>query len=163
MPKTRIIKKYPNRRLYDTERGCYITLQEIKDYVLQRIDFTIIDARSKKDLTQSTLLQIISEQEATSTPLFTTSLLQDFIRFYHEKSQSLLTQYLEQALDVFLKQKDFMNNQWHQYQQALNDPSLLADALKLRQFWPMPPMPGAASASPHKNTKPRKNKAKTAK
>ena len=61
--KTRLIKKYPNRRLYDTELGVYITLEDIKKLVIDQIDFQIIDARSKKDLTHSTLLQIISEQE----------------------------------------------------------------------------------------------------
>lgn len=158
MPNTRVIKKYPNRRLYDTERGCYITLHEIKNYVIERIDFTIIDARTKKDLTQSTLLQIISEQEATSTPLFTTSLLQDFIRFYHEKSQSLLTKYLEQALDMFMQQKDFMNNQWSSYQKALSDPTFLEQAFKLKNFWPIPPQRPVAPDDTQTRAKPRNNK-----
>lgn len=108
----RVIKKYPNRRLYDTELGVYITLDEIKKLVLERAEFKVIDARSKKDLTQNTLLQIIAEQEASSTPLFTTPVLQDFIRFYHEKSQNLFSRYLEQAMDLFIQQKGFLNNQW---------------------------------------------------
>lgn len=108
----RVIKKYPNRRLYDTKLGIYITLDEIKKLVLEREDFKVIDARSKKDLTQNTLLQIIAEQEASSTPLFTTPVLQDFIRFYHEKSQNLFSRYLEQAMDLFIQQKGFFNNKW---------------------------------------------------
>src|SRR5438552_1890889 len=97
MTTLRIIKKYPNRRLYDTELGVYITLDEIKKLVLRRANFQVIDARSKKDLTQNTLLQIISEQETSLTPLFTIPILQDFIRFYHEKSHNLFSQFLEQA------------------------------------------------------------------
>ena len=122
MPETRIIKKYPNRRLYDTELGLYITLDDIKQLVFERIEFQVIDARSKKDLTQSTLLQIITEQEANSTPIFTTALLQDFIRFYHEKSQNIFSQYLEQAMDLFIRQKSFLQNQWETYQKLLVNP-----------------------------------------
>lgn len=108
----RIIKKYPNRRLYDTAIGTYITLEEIKKLVLDRIEFKIIDAKTEKDITQSMLLQIISEQEAGSTPIFTVAMLQDFIRAYHEKSQNLFSDYLEQTMNLFLKQKEFFENQW---------------------------------------------------
>ncbi len=107
MTSTRIIKKYPNRRLYDSKVGAYITLDDVKELVFKQTEFQVIDARTKKDLTQSTLLQIIIEQEATTTPLFTTSILQDFIRFYHEKSQHTFSQYLEQVLSLFIHQKNF--------------------------------------------------------
>src|SRR5580692_10802351 len=90
MSTSRIIKKYPNRRLYDTTVGEYITLEEIKKLVFDHVDFRVIDARTKKDLTQSTLLQIITEQETSSSPIFTTDMLQDFIRLYQEKSQNIL-------------------------------------------------------------------------
>ena len=122
MPDTRIIKKYPNRRLYDTTLGAYITLADIKKLVLTHVDFQIIDAHTQKDITQNTLMQIISEQEMTSTPIFTTALLQYFIRFYHEKSQHVLGQFLEQAITVFIKQKDFFQTQWGAYQQFLANP-----------------------------------------
>lgn len=108
----RIIKKYPNRRLYDTAIGTYITLEEIKKLVLDRIEFKIIDVKTEKDITQSMLLQIISEQEAGATPIFTVAMLQDFIRAYHEKSQNLFSDYLEQTMNLFLKQKEFFENQW---------------------------------------------------
>lgn len=116
MDTKRIIKKYPNRRLYDTSLGMYIKLDDIKQLVFEHIDFQVIDARTKKDLTQSTLLQIISEQEASSNPIFTTAMLQDFIRFYHEKSQHALTKYLEQAMDLFVKQREFLHHQWQSYE-----------------------------------------------
>lgn len=109
---TRIIKKYPNRRLYDTAIGTYITLEDIKKLVLDRVDFKIIDVKTEKDITQSMLLQIISEQEAGATPIFTVAMLQDFIRAYHEKSQNLFSEYLEQTMNLFLKQKEFFENQW---------------------------------------------------
>jgi polyhydroxyalkanoate synthesis repressor PhaR len=130
MTTSRIIKKYPNRRLYDTEINAYITLDDIKKLVIEHVIFQVIDARTNKDLTQSTLLQIITEQEASSTPLFTTTVLQDFIRFYHEKSQNTFSQYLEQALALFIHQKEFFQNQWLAYQTLLTNPSLLQQAVK---------------------------------
>lgn len=132
MQEMRIIKKYPNRRLYDTELGLYITLDDIKQLVFDRIEFTVIDARSKKDITQTTLLQIITEQETTSTPIFTTALLQDFIRSYQEKSQNAFTQYLEQTMDLFLRQKSFLQNQWMAYQKLLANPQELEKTLQMR-------------------------------
>jgi len=126
----RIIKKYPNRRLYDTEINAYITLDDVKKLVVEHAEFRVFDARTKKDLTQNTLLQIITEQEASTTPLFTTAILQDFIRFYHEKSPHTFSQYLEQALKLFIDQKKFFQNQWLAYQALLTNPSLLQQALK---------------------------------
>lgn len=116
---TRLIKKYPNRRLYDTTIGAYITLNDVRQLVIDHISFKIIDAKTQQDLTQSTLLQIIAEQENSSTPIFTNELLQDFIRAYHEKSQSIFTQYLEQTMQLFLQQKDYLRKQWESYQQLL--------------------------------------------
>lgn len=115
----RLIKKYPNRRLYDTSLGIYITLNDIRQLVIDHIPFQIIDAKTQHDLTQSTLLQIISEQESSTTPIFTNELLQDFIRAYHEKSQSIFTQYLEQTMKLFLQQKNYMRHQWESYQQLM--------------------------------------------
>lgn len=131
----RVIKKYPNRRLYDTDLGTYITLDDIKKLVFDRVNFKVIDARTKKDITQNTLMQIITEQEASSTPIFTTSILQDFIRFYHEKSQSVLSEYLEQALNLFFHQKEFFKNQWQPFQSLFSDPSFMEQALKMHQSW----------------------------
>lgn len=122
MNKIRIIKKYPNRRLYDTSIGEYITLEEIRQLVLDKEEFQVIDARTKKDLTQGTLLQIIAEQENSSTPIFNTKILQDFIRFYPEKSQNVFTEYLEQAMQLFIHQKDFVRHQWQAYQDLLAKP-----------------------------------------
>lgn len=136
MTAIRIIKKYPNRRLYDTELGAYITLDDVKQLVFDRVDFKIVDARTDKDLTQGTLLQIISEQEAGSTPIFTTPLLLELIRSYHEKSQNLFTQYLEQTMHLFKEQKNFLQNQWLVYQKLLANPNpaLLREFLNRHQM-----------------------------
>lgn len=135
MQSIRIIKKYPNRRLYDTSLGAYITLNDVKKLVFDHIDFCVLDARTKKDITQSTLMQIISEQEATHTPLFTTAILQDLIRFYHEKSQHLFSQYLQQVMSAFLQQKDYFRQQWDSYQKLFIDPSLMEQTLKMQKMW----------------------------
>lgn len=111
MNEERILKKYPNRRLYDTTESRYITLAEVKDLVMQGIAFKVIDSQTEQDLTRSILLQIIMEQEAGGQPLFTASMLSRFIRFYGDAAQSTLTTFLDQGLDFFLKQQHAMNDQ----------------------------------------------------
>lgn len=118
----RIIKKYPNRRLYDTEQGCYITLEDIKQHVLDRIEFRVIDTRTEEDITQSTLLQIITERETSTNPIFTIEVLQNLIRFYHEKTQNMVSQYLEHAVALFAQQKEIVTHQWKSYQKLLANP-----------------------------------------
>lgn len=105
---TRIIKKYPNRRLYDTSLSQYITLEDIKVLVLDNVDFSVIDAKTEKDLTHSTLMQIIIEQEEKGTPILTTEALRNLIRFDDNKLRQLLGPYLEQSLAFFITQhKEF--------------------------------------------------------
>lgn len=108
----RLIKKYPNRRLYDTQIRAYITLEDIKQLVLDRVEFKVIDSRSQKDLTQNTLLQIIADCEMSASPLFTQAILQDFIRFYDVKSHRIFKQYLEQAMQVFNQQQKVWQKNW---------------------------------------------------
>lgn len=115
----RIIKKYQNRRLYDMTTKMYITLEDVKKLVIEHIPFQVQDARTKKDLTQAVLLQIIAEQETTRNPLFSTNLLQDFIRFYDKNSQGILTDYLEQMMKAFNEQRDFIQKQWDLYQKFM--------------------------------------------
>lgn len=118
----RIIKKYPNRRLYDAAVGSYITLEDIKKLVIEHVAFKVVDAKTNKDLTQATLLQIIADQESNSTPMFTTPFLQDFIRLYHEKSQNIVSQYLEDMMKTYTQQKDFFEKQWQTYQSFFINP-----------------------------------------
>lgn len=108
----RLIKKYPNRRLYDTHVRAYITLNDIRKLVNDSISFKVVDARTQKDLTQNTLLQIISEQEMQDSPIFSNSQLENFIRFYNDNSQVLFGKFLQEALELFMQQKAFFNEQW---------------------------------------------------
>ncbi len=105
MSTVRIIKKYPNRRLYDTEQSKYITLADLKTLISDGIDIEVQDANSGADITRSILLQIINEQESAQQPIFTTEILTRMIRFYGGQSQSLFTDYLERTLEMFLDQQ----------------------------------------------------------
>ena len=105
MNKIRIIKKYPNRRLYDTEISSYITLEEVKALVLKHVNFCVIDSKTAKDMTNNILLQIISEQENNGSPIFTKEILQNIIRFYGDDLQATVSQYLERGINIFVTQQ----------------------------------------------------------
>jgi polyhydroxyalkanoate synthesis repressor PhaR len=98
---TRILKKYPNRRLYDTEVSSYITLAEVKAMVLEGLDFEVRDAKTGEDLTRSILLQIILEEETGGVPIFSASMLSQIIRFYGHAMQGMMGSYLEKNLQTF--------------------------------------------------------------
>ncbi len=100
----RIIKKYPNRRLYDTSISSYITLQDIRQLVTECIEFKVIDAKTEQDLTHTTLLQIILEQEDSQSPIFTREILEHMIRFYGHSMQDMMTNYLDQSMNFFIEQ-----------------------------------------------------------
>src|SRR5678810_1010529 len=97
----RIIKKYPNRRLYDTETSTYITLAEVKELVLGYKDFQVQDAKTGDDLTRSILLQIILEEESGGVPMFSTDMLSNIIRYYGHSMQGLMGSYLERSITTF--------------------------------------------------------------
>jgi polyhydroxyalkanoate synthesis repressor PhaR len=97
----RILKKYPNRRLYDTEVSSYITLADVKGMVLQGLEFEVRDAKTGDDLTRSILLQIILEEETDGVPIFSTSMLSQIIRFYGHAMQGMMGSYLEKNLQTF--------------------------------------------------------------
>lgn len=101
MPESRIIKKYPNRRLYDTEISSYITLEEVRQLVVDGEKFEVRDAKTGEDLTRSVLLQIITEHEDSGQPMFTTQLLSQVIRFYGDSMQGFMGSYLEKACRCF--------------------------------------------------------------
>jgi len=103
---TRIIKKYPNRRLYDTEISSYITLEDVRHLVMQHVDFRVQEAKSKNDITRSILLQIILEREEDGEPIFSEPVLQEIIRFYGDALQGMMTSYLEKSLKLFVEQQD---------------------------------------------------------
>jgi polyhydroxyalkanoate synthesis repressor PhaR len=97
----RVLKKYPNRRLYDTRSSSYITLADVKKMVLDGEDFEVRDAKSGDDLTRSILLQIILEEEAGSVPMFSTQTLAQIIRFYGHAMQGVMGEYLEKHMQAF--------------------------------------------------------------
>jgi polyhydroxyalkanoate synthesis repressor PhaR len=105
MSEPRVIKKYPNRRLYDTVESRYITLADVRRLVIERIEFTVVDKKSQQDITRSILLQVIAEQEHQSNPLMSREFMSQVIRSYGEAAQGVLGSYLEQSLRLFSAQQ----------------------------------------------------------
>jgi polyhydroxyalkanoate synthesis repressor PhaR len=97
----RLIKKYPNRRLYDTKTSSYITLADVKQMVLKQEEFQVVDAKSGDDLTRQILLQIILEEESGGMPLFSSDLLSQLIRSYGNAMQGMMGTYLERNIRAF--------------------------------------------------------------
>ena len=97
----RVLKKYPNRRLYDTQTSSYITLADVKQMVLDGQDFEVRDAKTREDLTRSILLQIILEEESAGVPMFSTQSLEQIIRYYGHAMQGVMGRVLEQNLQAF--------------------------------------------------------------
>lgn len=98
----RLIKKYPNRRLYDTQTSSYVTLSDIKGLVMASEVFKVIDAKTDEDLTRNILLQIILEEEAGGAPVFSSQMLSQIIRFYGNSMQGLMGNYLEKTMQSFV-------------------------------------------------------------
>lgn len=111
MSSTRVIKKYPNRRLYDTEISSYITIEDVRQLIVDGEDFEVVDARSGADLTRQVLLQIISEHEQDGTPILSTELLSQIIRFYGDSLQGFMGTYLERSMHAFLEQQHQLRKQ----------------------------------------------------
>jgi polyhydroxyalkanoate synthesis repressor PhaR len=105
MSEPRVIKKYPNRRLYDTVESRYITLADIRKLVVDRIEFVVIDKKSQEDITRSILLQVIAEQEHGGEPLMSRDFLSQVIRSYGGQMQGMIGSYLEQSLKLFATQQ----------------------------------------------------------
>ncbi|WP_043113423.1 polyhydroxyalkanoate synthesis repressor PhaR [Solimonas soli] len=131
MSDIRIIKKYPNRRLYDTHISRYITLEEIRQLVLQDVQFRVEDKRTHEDITRSILLQVIAEQEEGGDPIFTTELLEFIIRYYGDPMQNSIGRYLELSARLFQEQQghftDQLRNMLGQAQQPLQVLKEMAD------------------------------------
>ena len=111
MIELRVIKKYPNRRLYDTHISRYITLEEIRQLVLNHIEFRVEDKRTQEDITRSILLQVIAEQEQFGRPILSTTVLESIIRFYGNSMQGFLASFLEKSVETFLHQQDNLQQQ----------------------------------------------------
>ena len=111
MTALRIIKKYPNRRLYDTRISSYITIEDVRQLIVDGEEFEVRDAKSGDDLTRQVLLQIISEHEQNGEPVLSTQLLSQIIRFYGDSMQGFMGNYLERSMQIFLDQQQQFRQQ----------------------------------------------------
>jgi polyhydroxyalkanoate synthesis repressor PhaR len=111
MSAARVIKKYPNRRLYDTEESRYITLADVKDLVINKVDFQVIDKKSGDDITRPILLQVISEQEQHGEAIMSRDFLSQVIRSYGNVMPGFIANYLEQSLKLFMTQQQNLRGQ----------------------------------------------------
>ena len=107
----RVIRKYPNRRLYDTDGSRYITLADIRELVVAKIDFVVIDKKSGEDITRPILLQVISEQEAKGEAIMSRDFLSQVIRSYGKSVPGFLARYLEQSMKLILTQQQNLRGQ----------------------------------------------------
>lgn len=105
MSDPRVIKKYPNRRLYDTVESRYITLADVRKLVVDRIDFVVVDKKSQSDITRSILLQVIAEQEQAGEPVMSRDFLSHVIRTYGGSLHGMIGSYLEQSVKLFVSQQ----------------------------------------------------------
>ncbi len=110
MNESRVIKKYPNRRLYDTVESRYITLADIRRLVMEKVDFVVIDKKTQEDITRSILLQVIAEQEHSGEPLMSQDFLSQIIRSYGGAMQTFVGSYLEQSLKLLASQQQQMRD-----------------------------------------------------
>ena len=106
MSEPRVIKKYPNRRLYDTVESRYITLGDIRRLVNGKVDFIVVDKKTDEDITRSILLQVIAEQETDGDPIMSQDFLAQMIRAYGGTMQGMVGEYLEQSLKLFSAQQN---------------------------------------------------------
>ena len=133
----RVIKKYPNRRLYDTDTSAYITLSEVKQLVMENERFVVVDAKTSEDLTRNILLQIILEEEANGSPMFTPDVLASIIRFYGHAMQGFMGGYLEKSMQTLMDVQASLNEQsrgltpemWSQFM-GLQSPGLMGKNLE---------------------------------
>lgn len=126
-----VIKKYANRRLYDTGRSSYVTLDDLCEMVKEGIDFVVYDAKSGDDITRSVLTQIIVDQESKGENLLPTGFLKNLIGFYGDNIQSVVPNYLEQTLEAFVKNQEQIRDQINQSFENMGGM--------------FPPMPGATN------------------
>ncbi len=125
-----IIKKYPNRRLYNTEISKCVTQEDVRQLVLDGVEFCVKDAKTDEDLTRSVLLQIITEQEHDDQPMFNTPMLTQIIRFYGNACQSAFSDYMQKSLELFASQQE---NIQRQFQQAVDSNPFAVGAAAMTQ------------------------------
>ncbi|MEH6558396.1 MAG: polyhydroxyalkanoate synthesis repressor PhaR [Oceanicoccus sp.] len=123
----KLLKKYPNRRIYDTESSQFINLEQVREMVIKRERFKVIHSKTEEDLTRTVLLQIITEQEGEGhQPLLTNRVLEELIRFYGDQMAQVVGPYIEQQIVFFLKEQDKIRQQ---FQKAFTAPYIKPDKL----------------------------------
>ena len=122
----RVIKKYPNRRLYDTDISKYVTLSDVRKLIIDNIPVKVVDAKTKEDLTRSVLLQIILEQEEDGAPIMSAQMLEQLIRFYGDPLQTNFANYLENSVKLIAEQRVKVRDKLEQVSDPLTFMSSLA-------------------------------------
>jgi polyhydroxyalkanoate synthesis repressor PhaR len=128
----RVIKKYPNRRLYDTERSCYITVDDVRKLIVDGVEFQVRDADSDADITRSILIQIITEHESGKSATFSTEMLAQIIRLSNDAAQETFSRYLDQSMRLFLEQQQVMGEQ---VQKAISGKTVTDLTRRNLEFW----------------------------
>jgi polyhydroxyalkanoate synthesis repressor PhaR len=108
MSNERLIKKYANRRLYDSTESRHVTIEDIRKMIVSGAKVKVVDDKSGEDLTRAVLLQVIAEQDQYGTPILSTELLEAIIRFYGNPVQEMLTKYMEQSVGTLVRQQEAM-------------------------------------------------------
>ncbi len=159
-----VIKKYANRRLYNTASSSYVTLEHLSEMVKKGVDFVVYDAKTNEDITRPVLTQIIFDEESRGQNLLPIQFLRQLIRFYGDSMQALVPSYLELSLDSFTQQQERMRKQFTDtlggaivpgakgglgyFQEQVRQNMVLFDrAMKMFSPFTMPGMPGAAAAT----------------
>lgn len=139
-----IIKKYANRRLYDTGRSSYVTLDDLREMIQDNIDFKVIDAKSGKDITRSVLAQIIAEQESTEGDnLLPLNFMKNLIAFYGDNLQSAVPGYLENTFDLFVKNQEELRTQFTKSFEDMGQMNGMGAMPNMQDFFKNAPMPPA--------------------
>lgn len=131
----RVIKKYANRRLYDTEASRHVTLDGVRELVASGEDVVVKDDATGEDITRHILLQIIADQEQGGQPVLSTEMLKHIIRFYGNPMQAFMGQYLEQSMTTFLRQQKAMQDQFQQAMSMVPGASMPDFAKQNMELW----------------------------
>lgn len=130
----RTIKKYQNRRLYDTQLSTYVTLEKIREMIINGEEFSVVDAKNASDVTHHVLLQIIGERETQAgTSMLSNELLSNLIRFYGDSLQGVMGEYLESSVNKFVERQDLLRNQVHTILDTPGSPATKDDSPKTIQ------------------------------
>jgi polyhydroxyalkanoate synthesis repressor PhaR len=135
MPSERLIRKYSNRRLYDTGASRHVTLEDLRQLIISGEKIKVVDDKTGEDLTRGVLLQIISEQEQFGSPVLSPELLEMIIRFYGRPMQTMLSRYLEQSFTMMLRQQEVVQAEMTKALQATPFAPLTELARKNMELW----------------------------